>query len=272
MTIDDRRYHTAKMSEITSEQTKRICKHMNEDHGISVYAMLLSAIAGSPDSSMKISNWELKSVSMTTMEISYVACDLKNGMCMPKSISIDFEPPLESAAEVRWVRLKVAAAFISFFHSLNAELFFTHSCRPRLVKLHHENLSPKFSLLITDSTCRVIVTTVLALGYFDMMGLETFLSDVENHAPEFFKNIIYLLFGSVESLFKGVQVSFKFAVVAHFLEACYVTHLCKNNLKMNLKSTLSWFLIVSMVGYPMTSTILDFVRVQAELKNKQKKL
>jgi len=231
------------MSEITPETSKRMCKHMNEDHGISVYAMLLSSIDGSPESSMKISNCKLKNVSMTKMDISYVACDLKNGTCMPRDTSIDFEPPLESAAEVR----------------------------PRLVKLHHQNLAPKFSWIITDSICRTIILSVLALGYFDFMGLDAFSSDIENRAPEFFKDMIHFLFGSVESLFRGVQVSFKFAVLAHFLEACYAAYLCKNSLKMNLKGVLSWFCVVTMVGYPMTSKVLNFVKVQNQMKNEQKK-
>lgn len=101
------------------------------------------------------------------------------------------------------------------------------------------------------------------------MGLDAFALDIENHAPAFFKTIIDTLFGSVESLFTGAQVSFKFAIVAHVLEAIYAAYLCKATLKMKIGATYKWFLLTSMVGYPMTSRVMDFAKVHKQSKKKQ---
>ena len=108
------------MCNITPQVSQRICKHMNEDHGVSIYAMVLSTLGKStansngnsttePTSAMKISNCKLKNVSMTQIELSYVACDSVKGVCMPKDVVIPFDPPLASSAEVRLVTL------LSFF-------------------------------------------------------------------------------------------------------------------------------------------------------------
>ena len=88
------------MCKISPEASKRICKHMNEDHGVSVYAMVLSNLE-KEESSMKISNCILKDVSLTQMTFSYVRCD--GSVCEPKETVMKFDPPLESSSEIRLV-------------------------------------------------------------------------------------------------------------------------------------------------------------------------
>ena len=59
-----------------------------------------------------------------------------------------------------------------------------------------------------------------------------------------------------------VNISWVFGITAHVVEALYAAYLCKTLLKMKTMATLSWFVIISMVGYPMTSKILEFARIQ----------
>jgi putative heme iron utilization protein len=94
------------MCNITPQASERICKHMNEDHGVSVYAMVLATLAntGSAESKMKISNCQLKNISLTQMDLSFVACDSTNGgSCLLKDMVIHFDPPLESSRDMRLV-------------------------------------------------------------------------------------------------------------------------------------------------------------------------
>ena len=88
------------MSDISPDASKRMCKHMNEDHGLSVYAMVISTL-DSTTASMKISNCKLEEISLTKMHLSYVACDDAKGVCMPKTSVIRFDQPLQSSAEAR---------------------------------------------------------------------------------------------------------------------------------------------------------------------------
>ena len=136
--------------------------------------------------------------------------------------------------------------------------------------MHHEHLSPKFSLLITDPLNRIIILSVLALGYFSYQGLHSFVSDITTYAPPFVKDmIIDGIFGSTETLFMFIKFSFKFAIVAHVMEAMYVAFLCRTVLKLKTKTIVEWYLIVSITGYPMTSKVLDFVNVHKETKMKK---
>ena len=65
-----------------------------------------------------------------------------------------------------------------------------------------------------------------------------------------------------------IRVSWIFAVVAHIAEAIYVFHLCKNKLQFRTKTCIMWFMIVVPVGFPMTSKILEFAKIQRSTKEK----
>ncbi len=80
---------------------------MNEDHAVSVYAMVLSTLSKSKsnrnNNNITISKCLLTNVTPTKITLSYVECDdnVKGGICMPKELDIDFNPPLTSSAEIR---------------------------------------------------------------------------------------------------------------------------------------------------------------------------
>lgn len=60
----------------------------------------------------------------------------------------------------------------------------------------------------------------------------------------------------------AVKVSWMFGVLAHLAEAVYVAYICKVYLNMTYRNVVSWFLVVTLVGYPMTSKVLRLKNVQ----------
>ena len=89
---------------ITPEASSRICSHMNEDHGLTVYGLVLSTMSKAESDMLDISKWTMKSISLSEMNLSFVVCDKKSGTCEPREISIPFVPQLRSGSEVRLVR------------------------------------------------------------------------------------------------------------------------------------------------------------------------
>lgn len=60
----------------------------------------------------------------------------------------------------------------------------------------------------------------------------------------------------------AVKVCWMFGAIAHLAEAVYVAYICKTCLKMRFQNMLSWFVMVVLVGYPMTSKVLHLKNVQ----------
>jgi len=129
---------------ITRERSSQICKHMNDDHHVSVYAMALSSIPASQRRTIKLQNVKMKSVSMKEYIISYNIC--VGDLCgMTENISIPFNPPLSSPSEVRL----------------------------RLVEDHHKYLTPELKMLFLDPFCLVVLITTMLLGYGTLfMGID----------------------------------------------------------------------------------------------------
>ena len=59
-------------------------------------------------------------------------------------------------------------------------------------------------------------------------------------------------------------ISFVFwtSVVGHDMEACFVAYHCKSSLELNTKTTLAWFILVCMVGYPVMTKFNVLLKAQ----------
>jgi len=147
--------------------------------------------------------------------------------------------------------------------SLISSLYY--SClRPRLVEMHHEMLAPQFSWLTSEPLCRMILFAMAGLGYayycLDMKDL------VNQYA------MLKPVIGSEgQILAYAIKVSWIFGVFAHLAEAIYTAFVCKQTLKMRNKATLSWFIMVSLVGFPMTMKVLEFISVHNSSSLKKNK-
>jgi len=199
---------------------------MNEDHQLSLYAMVQSTLSRKEKLTLvSVKNCKLTSVNLNEARISYLACG-KN-LCAQKDAVLPFDPPMLSLSD----------------------------CRPRFVAMHQQCLQPNFSWLLTEPLSRTCLFLMAGLGYayycVDMQALAEQNETVAAIAGEKGEVFAY-----------AVKISWIFGISAHILEAIYAAFVCKTVLKMKNMAALSWFLIISMVGYPMTTKVLEFVSIQ----------
>jgi len=212
--------------EISSDVSKRICAHMNDDHAATIHAMALSKLS---NRHCKVQHAKLTFVTLQEYSISYVMCD--GDACAMKSISVPFDPPLNSSSEARG----------------------------RLIQDHHRALTPSFSWLVSDPLLRTIFGICVLLGVGTLLGQEE-LSKIIDGSP-FATSIITNVFGTSARFARIVVVSWYFSLVAHTMEACYTAYLCKMVLKMNTTTSAIWFALNVSTGFPIMNKIREFVAI-----------
>lgn len=95
-----------------------------------------------------------------------------------------------------------------------------------------------------------------------ILGFDELVSTLNQHSN--FSQMLNTLFGSVSTFASLVINSYYFAVIAHLLEAIYTVFLCTTKLKTKTIITFKWFLLVSAVGYPATSKVMEFCSIDAK--------
>mmetsp|Transcript_13599 Transcript_13599/g.20701 ORF Transcript_13599/g.20701 Transcript_13599/m.20701 type:complete len:215 (+) Transcript_13599:109-753(+) len=204
------------LDEQQQKQVSRICNHMNQDHMVSVYAMIKSMLP----SSSKISNYKMASVSLDKVEFSYVECT--QGMCAMRQITLPLDPPLESMKELR----------------------------PRLIQLHRQLLSPPSIVSIfTEPICTFILVFMIILGYISYLMTD--------------ENLVLVFPVPV------VRRFFLLTQLAHILEGVYGGYLAYSTLKLGMLISLQWLFTISLVGYPMTSKVMEYSNIATAIPNKE---
>lgn len=224
------------MTEITSETSSRICHHMNDDHGLSVYGMAISL----HNSKGEIKNVKMTNISLAECSLSYIVC--RGDLCEMKTASYPFQPPLTSVAE----------------------------SRSRLVKIHNKVMSPEFLWLLTDSLAFSILLTCASLGlatYVGAEGVETYLDD---NVQGLSRNLT-MVFGSTRALARVVIGAFWFALITHAVEAFYCAYHAVSTMKLKPAVACKWFSIVSLVGYPIQRRFVALLKVHYDLAQEKKK-
>lgn len=216
---------------VNATVSDRVCKHMNDDHALSIYGMARDHEGWN---NTKISNAKLKSVASTHYTLSYVTCS--GDVCtMRGAVDVPFDPPLTDAKKIKSV----------------------------LVAEHHRVLSPQFSTLFTDPVCIVIIGLTALLA-----TLRSYQYPVINDTiASLFGPITDVLEVPFDAY---MRVSWAFLIVAHCLEAFYAVHLCKK-MKLRNRAVMSWWLFVALTGYAHTSRIMELARVDAAEKEKSLK-
>mmetsp|Transcript_10402 Transcript_10402/g.15420 ORF Transcript_10402/g.15420 Transcript_10402/m.15420 type:complete len:242 (-) Transcript_10402:238-963(-) len=235
------------MSEkITEETSKRICKHMNEDHAHTIHYMAQSILL----TSNKKKKGEIKNATMTSISnkeycIRFVLCN--GDLCEMCHETIAFYPtPLVDSKDAR----------------------------TRMIEEHNRVLSPQFSYLLTPVILTTLLTCALLRYAVEILTLETLALHLSN-PPSFIYVLLntYLVnpffYASVSNFCKMVYISWYFSTVAHALEAFYFAYLCRTKLKLGWMSTLKWFSMVLMVGYFVGWRIKEMVDVQAKEEKKR---
>ena len=221
---------------ISTETSKRICSHMNDDHAVSVHAMAKSLLGSGYG---KITEANLKEVNMDGCTIAVVTC--KGDLCEMKKLTYSFDPPLKSASEVR----------------------------PRMVEIHHQVCAPRVSWLFTDMFALSVLIVVALLGYgTHVVGVEALMAKIENSAH--LNSAISLFFGSASTFSNLVRYSWFLALFLHDLEAFYVLYHARQTLKLNGNAQILWYILVAAVGFPITREFLDLLKVHQKKSNNKK--
>jgi Protein of unknown function (DUF2470) len=82
-------------NEITEDASTRICKHMNHDHSVSIFAM----VSRSASDMSRISHCRMTKLTSEGCSIAFVYCN--GNVCEQRNTFIEFSPPITSVKEVR---------------------------------------------------------------------------------------------------------------------------------------------------------------------------
>ena len=226
------------MSEvITPEVSNRICTHMNEDHAATLHAMVLSNLSNHEAFRCKVQNATMKSVSLSEYTIKYILCD--GDACMQNELVIPFDPPLKSVKEVR----------------------------SHLIEHHHKALQPRVSWLLTDPLMRMLFGACILLCVGTLMGQDELVNKIDS--TSWANSMVTTTFSTSTLFAKIVIASFYFSLLAHTMEACYTSYLCKTVLKMESWTIFKWFILNVCCGFPIMNKIQAYVEVDNSARKKK---
>lgn len=220
--------------EISTETSARICKHMNEDHAVSVYGMVRHCVA--LPTGWKLTGAKMKKVTAEGCHLQAVMCN--GDLCEMKQVVFPFVPPLAAAAQVK----------------------------PRLVAIHHQALSPQWQWLFTKPLALILVTIWGLFAYgtivLEREGMTVYLDHI---------GLIKQLYPETEQIAVAIQFVFYLTTVAHIFEASYAAYISKTCLKLNWNATVQWNIMVFIVGFPILNEIIALQKVQQQEKQKERR-
>jgi Protein of unknown function (DUF2470) len=105
---------------IPLEVSQRICDHMNADHAVSVHAMAKRVVELPKEKGWKISNAQLKLVTMNGAELRVTFC--RGDACQQQTVTYPFVPPLTEPTQIRSrmiaIHHRVCTPFSFYNHAL----------------------------------------------------------------------------------------------------------------------------------------------------------
>ena len=221
--------------EISTETSARICKHMNEDHAVSVYGMARHCVT-LPTGGWKLTGAKMKKVTPAGCHLQAIMCN--GDLCEMKLVEFPFVPPLATTAEVK----------------------------PRLVAIHHQALSPQWQWLYTKPLALIFLILCRLFEYgtivLECEGMTAYLDQT---------NWIKQMYPQTEQIAMAIQFSFYLATVLHILEASYAAYISKICLKLNWTTTVQWNIMVFLVGFPILSEIIALQKIQQQEKQKERR-
>lgn len=110
---------------------------------------------------------------------------------------------------------------------------------------------------------------MVVFGYVTFVLKHDGLQDTLRDVPMALQ-ILKSIFGSTETFYLAVKGSWYFAVFLHVLEAFYVACKFKTRFNLPVVALLNWFILVSCVGYPITSKGLEFIKIDDAQNSKKK--
>ena len=90
------------INEISPKTSERMCKHMNEDHYLSVHNMALSTLPQKEQSESKLDQCRMTKVSLSEIHFSFVICDdSENGQCQLRDSTLPLVPALKTGKDAK---------------------------------------------------------------------------------------------------------------------------------------------------------------------------
>ncbi|KAL7567851.1 hypothetical protein ACA910_000592 [Epithemia clementina (nom. ined.)] len=222
-------------NEISSDASKRICDHMNTDHGETIYVMATKVVKVKPG--WHVSGARIQSVSLKTCRLQVFVCC--GDLCEMTIAEYPFRPPLQSSSEVR----------------------------KRMISVHHEVMSPKFYWLLSKPTAFIIVLvgSIVAYGVL-FMGVSRMESTIENNAQVLAHNLANV-FGSTRMFVEVLRFLFWLLVVIHCGEGLFAVYHCRSTLKLGLQQQIMWFILLFCAGFPIMSEFKILLEAVASTKD-----
>lgn len=235
---------------ISAETSARVCRHMNEDHAVSVYAMAARCLAkqqlqrqqeqqqgqGQPTTGWKLTSARMLQITAQGCHLQAISCT-SGDLCEIKTVVYPFTPPLTHAAQVK----------------------------SRLVAIHHQVLSPQWQWIYSKPFAMKFSISFAALAYGTLVlggtGMKALLDQT---------NLIKSFYPRTDILVLVVQAVFYIIMVAHICEAVFAAYICRSTLKLKWQGTLQWMIFVGAVGFPILNELQTLQQVHLqELKEKK---
>jgi hypothetical protein len=215
----------------TADQSRQLAKELTEGHPVTVYAMTKACCKIAKGS--KITSTKIKAVTNKGCEIALVTC--RGDLCEMKQGFYEFHPPLQSANDLY----------------------------SRLNTIHNEVCAPKIHWLVTNPLALACLVMCSGLGFGTIFfGVEGIV-DAFEQVPRLEAGIASI-FGSTQTFGYVVWASWYFAVVAHGIEAMIAYRQCSKTLQLETRTSLTWTMLVFLVGYPILSELDGMLQVQKD--------
>jgi hypothetical protein len=218
-----------KKVQISDETSTRVCKHMNEDHGLTIYAMARTVVDLPAD--WTLTDAKLKKVTPEGCEVEAITCS--GELCEMKQVVYPFTPPLASAAEVK----------------------------KRMIVIHHSALSPEWGWIWTKPFAFKCLVTVAALTYASVvLGGEQLVAALDQ------THLLKSFYPRTDIVAAILQLVFYVTFIGHIGEAAFAAHTCVTAFKLKWTGTLQWMVMIMLVGYPILQELMLLQKVQQKQK------
>jgi len=134
-------------------------------------------------------------------------------------------------------------------------------------KIHEEVLAPQVLWLFKPLALLVLLVCGAATITKFAIGGDAVTEYIETH-PIAYERVESLL-GSVQVVNYLISFVFWTSFFGHGIEACFVGYHCKTSLQLSNKNTIMWFILVTMVGFPIMTRFN--VLLKAQLSGEAKK-
>ena len=129
--------------------------------------------------------------------------------------------------------------------------------------------TPKISWLVTEPITLIIFSICFAFAYATHILKEDGIVSTLYESPILIQDLVGKLFCCEYTFASYVQKFWYFTLVAHIIEGLIAAYICQARLKLSKLTTLKWFVLSSMVGYPISSRMFELGVMDKKFKEEK---